>query len=66
MENELTQILIEPISESMIAVSEEMRGIADAREEEWATIAAAKESASAKLTALGLTDDEIKSIIGGV
>lgn len=64
MENETTQILIEPISEEMIAASQEMSIIADGRQAEWDAIAAAKITASAKLAALGLTEEEVAALIG--
>jgi hypothetical protein len=45
---------------------EAMAAEAEAQEQALLAAVAAKESAKAKLAALGLTDDEINAIIGGV
>jgi len=60
----VTEIL--PLTEAEIADRETARVAAEAdraeREAEAATVAAAKESANAKLTALGLTAEEIAAL----
>jgi hypothetical protein len=49
-----------------VARFEAMAAEAEAQEQALLAAVAAKESAKAKLAALGLTDDEINAIIGGV
>ena len=49
-----------------VAHFEAMAAEAEAQEQALLAAVAAKESAKAKLAALGLTDEEINAIIGGV
>jgi len=49
-----------------VAQFEAMAAEAEAQEQALLAAVAAKESAKAKLAALGLTDEEINAIIGGV
>lgn len=59
-------VYLVPMTEEELAERQQWVREAEQREKEEQDSIAAKESAMIKLAALGLTDDEIKAIIGGV